>query len=183
MMYEVLHSIVITNGGQMSPYLFELIGLSDQKAVICLFNHYIEHSFAAYPEHKVPYEFFGIFLNMCKDHPSVTVKNDEGTLAGFGMLCSHNPMLAFSHTAEITYFIRPELTGRGLGGQMLEYLVTEGKNVEYPMFLQAFPHLTKAVFGPIKSIVSPSAADPGELQGEKGNYILNVQCRTKQFVS
>jgi L-amino acid N-acyltransferase YncA len=127
MMYEVLHSIVITNGGQMPQYLFELIGLSDQKAVICLFNHYLEHSFAAYQEQKVPHEFFGIFLNMCKDHPSVTVKNDEGTLAGFGMLCSHNPMLAFSHTAEITYFIRPELTGRGVGGQMLEYLVTEGK--------------------------------------------------------
>ncbi|HML26634.1 MAG TPA: N-acetyltransferase family protein, partial [Methanomethylovorans sp.] len=54
-------------------------------------------------------------------------RNNEGVCAGFGMLRPHNPMPAFSHTAEITYFIRPELTGKGLGSQMLEYLVTEGK--------------------------------------------------------
>ncbi|WP_370574264.1 N-acetyltransferase family protein [Methanomethylovorans sp.] len=111
----------------MSQYLLEPIGPSDQNAVIDLFNHYIEHSFAAYPEHKVPYEFFDMFLSMCKDHPSVTVKDNEGMFAGFGMLRSHNPMPAFSHTAEITYFIRPELTGKGLGSQMLDFLIAEGK--------------------------------------------------------
>lgn len=111
----------------MSEYLLEPIGPSDQKDVIDIFNYYIEHSFAAYPEHKVPYEFFGMFLDMCKDHPSVMVRNNEGVCAGFGMLRPHDPMPAFSHTAEITYFIRPELTGKGLGSQMLEYLVTEGK--------------------------------------------------------
>jgi len=127
MVYEVLRTYHRTNGGQMSQYMFGPIGLSDQKAVIDLFNHYIEHSFAAYPEHKVPYEFFNMFLGMCKDYPSVTVKDDEGMLAGFGMLRYHNPIPAFSHTAEITYFIRPELTGKGLGTQMLEYLIAEGK--------------------------------------------------------
>lgn len=111
----------------MFHYLLEPIGPSDQKGVIDIFNHYIEHSFAAYPEHKVPYEFFGMFLDMCKDYSSITVKDSEGTLAGFGMLRPHNPMAAFSHTAEITYFIKPELTGRGLGAQMLEYLLSEGK--------------------------------------------------------
>lgn len=111
----------------MSQYLLEPIGPSDRKAVIDLFNHYIENSFAAYPEHKVPYEFFDMFLSMCKDHPSVTVRDYEGILAGFGMLRPHNPMPAFSHTAEITYFIRPELTGKGLGSQMLDFLIAEGK--------------------------------------------------------
>jgi phosphinothricin acetyltransferase len=80
-----------------------------------------------------------MFLDICKDHPSVMVRNNEGVCAGFGMLRPHNPMPAFSHTAEITYFIRPELTGKGLGSQMLEYLVTDGKKRGISNVLEAFP--------------------------------------------
>jgi L-amino acid N-acyltransferase YncA len=127
----------------MSQYLLEPISISDQKSVIDLFNHYIENSFAAYPEHKVPYEFFGMLLNMCKDHPSVTVKDSKGLLAGFGMLRPHNSLPAFSHTAEVTYFIRHELTGRGIGSQMLEYLLTEGKKCGICNVLASISSLNK----------------------------------------
>jgi phosphinothricin acetyltransferase len=127
----------------MSQYLLEPIGPSDQKAVIDLFNHYIENSFAAYPEHKVPYEFFDMFLSMCKDHSSVTVKDNEGILAGFGMLRPHNPMPAFSHTAEITYFIRPELTGKGLGPLMLDFLIAEGKKCGISQVLASISSLNE----------------------------------------
>ena len=98
----------------------------DRKPVIDLFNYYIENSFAAYPEQPVPYEFFSLFLDACRNYPSVTVRLGDDTVGGFGMLRPHNPMPVFRHTAEITYFLGPDLTGKGIGARMLAYLEAEG---------------------------------------------------------
>jgi L-amino acid N-acyltransferase YncA len=108
-------------------YSLSPITAPDGNAIIDIFNYYIENSYAAYPEHPVPYAFFGMFLEICRNYPSVIVKGTDGTVAGFGMLRPHNPMPAFSHTAEITYFIREDLTGNGLGSRMLDYLEDAGR--------------------------------------------------------
>jgi phosphinothricin acetyltransferase len=68
-----------------------------------------------------------MFLEICKNYPSVVVKDSEKNVAGFGMLRPHNPMPAFRHTAEVTCFIRPGETGKGLGTKMLAFLEAEGK--------------------------------------------------------
>jgi L-amino acid N-acyltransferase YncA len=67
---------------------------TDGRPVIDLFNHYVEHSFAAYPESPVPYEFFDHFLAVAEEYPTVAVRDGEGRLVGFGMLRPHNPMPA-----------------------------------------------------------------------------------------
>jgi phosphinothricin acetyltransferase len=111
----------------VKEYSLGPITAPDGNAVIDIFNYYIENSYAAYPEHPVPYGFFSMFLEICNNYPSVIVKDPEGTVAGFGMLRSHNPMPAFAHTAEITCFIREDLTGNGLGSRMLAYLEEGGR--------------------------------------------------------
>lgn len=111
----------------ISGITFIPVSEDERKPVVDLFNYYIENSFAAYPEQKVPYEFFAVFLESCRNYPSVAAKYPDGTVAGFGLLRAHNPMPAFRHTAEITYFIRPELTGNGLGTKMLGHLEAAGK--------------------------------------------------------
>ena len=68
-----------------------------------------------------------MFLEQVKNYPSVAARLPDGSIAGFGLLRAHNPMPAFRHTAEVTYFLRPEMTGRGLGSRMLAGLETEGK--------------------------------------------------------
>ncbi len=105
----------------MSP-----ISNEDRKAIIDIFNYYVENSFAAYPETKFAYEAFDMFLQMSQGYPTATVKDTHGKVIGFGLLRSHNPMPAFSTTAEITYFIRPEHTGKGIGTKLLKYLEQEG---------------------------------------------------------
>lgn len=111
----------------ISEITFSPITDTERETIVDLFNYYIEHSFAAFPDQKVPYEFFTHFLETCRNYPSVVAKMPDGTVAGFGLLHAHNPMTAFSHTAEITYFIRPDLTGKGLGSEMLARLEDEGK--------------------------------------------------------
>lgn len=108
-------------------YTFHPIGRDDREAIVDIFNYYVENTFAAYPERKVPYEFFDRILEASRGYPTVAVRDSRGELAGFGMLRPYNPMPAFSHTAEISYFVRPELTGRGLGSLILERLEAAGK--------------------------------------------------------
>lgn len=101
----------------------EPVSVEDGNQIIDIFNHYVENSFAAYPERKVPYEFFELFLNMAQGYPFLVAKDGEGTVLGFGLLRPHSPMPAFSRTAEITYFLAPEHTGKGVGGKILDRLL------------------------------------------------------------
>lgn len=99
------------------------ISPDDRESVIDIFNYYIENSFAAYPENKVPYEFFGLFLQSTAGYPTAIVKDENKTVLGFGLLRPHSPIPTLAETAEITYFIRPEYTGKGIGSTIMEYLL------------------------------------------------------------
>jgi phosphinothricin acetyltransferase len=108
-------------------YVFSTISAEDCKEIVDIFNHYIEHSYAAYPEQPVSVDFCAMMMAQSSRYPSVTIKTQDGKIVGFGFLHAHNPMPAFSRTAEITYFIRPEMTGKGIGSQMLALLETSAK--------------------------------------------------------
>ena len=102
------------------------MGAEDREPVIDIFNHYVESSFAAFPETRVPYAAYDMFLQMSGGLPTGVLRDGEGKLLGFGMLRRYNPMPAFAHTAEVSYFIAPEHTGKGLGGRLLAHLEREG---------------------------------------------------------
>jgi len=87
-----------------------------------IFNYYVENSFAAYPENKLPYQAFDILMQMSNGLPTGTIKDQNGKIVGFGMLRMHNPLPTFSHTVEVTYFLHPDYTGQGLGKMLLGFL-------------------------------------------------------------
>ncbi len=97
----------------------------DGTSVIDIFNYYVENTFAAYPEAAVPSEFFGLLMNMCRGYPFLVAKDKHGQALGFCLLRPHNPIPAFSKTAEITYFIAPEHTRKGIGRKMLIRLLED----------------------------------------------------------
>ncbi len=107
----------------------EFVPLSecDQGPIIDIFNHYIENSFAAYSEEKMPYKFIDHFLQMAQGYPAITVRDrDKGELVvGFGFMRAHHPVKTFRRTAEITYFILPEYTRKGIGESIIEYFLGE----------------------------------------------------------
>jgi phosphinothricin acetyltransferase len=108
-------------------YAINAVTPEDREPIMDIFNFYVEKSFAAFPEHKLPYEAFDVFIQMSKGLPTGTIKKQNGKLLGFGMLRTFNPMPVFSHTAEITYFIDKDHTGKGLGKALLEFLEREGR--------------------------------------------------------
>ncbi len=103
-------------------YSISPISNEDRESIMDIFNHYVEKSFAAYPEDSLPYQAFDVFLEMSHGFPTGSIKDQNGRIIGFGMLRTHNPMPAFSHTAEVTYFIHPGHIGKGLGTMLLASL-------------------------------------------------------------
>jgi L-amino acid N-acyltransferase YncA len=108
---------------------FEKMAEGDREAVIDLFNYYIENSFAAYPEKKVPYGLFDQFLALTEGYPAFTVRDEEqaGRIVGFAFLRPYHPLSEFQRAAEITYFIEPGYTGQGIGSRILERITGEAK--------------------------------------------------------
>lgn len=103
-------------------YFISPISIADRESVMDIFNFYVEHSFAAYPDKKLPYAAFDRFLQISEGYPAGTARDANGNVVGFGMLKAHSPMPAFSRTAEVSYFIHPDHTGKGLGRMLLGYL-------------------------------------------------------------
>ena len=108
-------------------YTFSNISEEDRKPVIDIFNYYIENSFAAYLEKKVAYDFFDIFLTLFKGYPSIKAKDSDGRLVGFSFLRAHHPASTFMQTAEVTYFILPDHTRKGIGRYMLDQISKDAK--------------------------------------------------------
>ena len=92
-----------------------------------VFNHYVEHSFAAYPERPLPKETAGLLLKKAEGYPAYVVLDEGRSVAGFGFLHAHQPLPTFRRTAEITYFLRPDACGRGIGSKMLDLLLRDGR--------------------------------------------------------
>ena len=108
---------------------FDRMDEGDREAVIDLFNHYIENSFAAYPEERVPYALFDQFMEMTKGYPAFTARDEarEGHFVGFAFLRPYHPLRSFQRSAEVSCFIEPEYTRRGIGTNMLERIIADAK--------------------------------------------------------
>lgn len=124
-------------------YKLEPVRAEDGNQVIDIFNYYVENSFAAYPEDRVPYEFFQSFLNLTQGCPFLVAKDVSDRIVGFGSLRPYSPMPTFSHAAEITYFFSPEHTSKGLGKQMLDRLITEARRMGIATVLASISSLNQ----------------------------------------
>jgi len=110
-------------------YRLEPVSAEDGNQIIDIYNYYVENSFAAYPESKVPHEFFVFFLNLTQGYPFLVAKDMNGKVIGFGSLRPYSPLPTFSRTAEITNFISPEHTGIGIGQQILDSLLDQARRM------------------------------------------------------
>ncbi len=110
---------------------FSLEKMSEQHrpAVIDIFNYFIRHSFAAYLEEAVDYHFFDHFLTMSRGYPALVLKTGGQQVVGFGFMRPHHLADSLKRAAEVTYFILPEHTRKGLGTALLETFVREARKM------------------------------------------------------
>lgn len=108
---------------------FVPISESDTDAILDVFNYFVEHSYAAYYSKKVGPEYPKRLLSIAARYPVLTVKDDDGRVLGFGLLHPYHPGDCLDKTAELTYFLRPECTNRGIGTRLLAELTNHAKDL------------------------------------------------------
>jgi phosphinothricin acetyltransferase len=111
----------------MASYTFENMSEEHRESVTEIFNHYIINSMAAYPHEPVSKMFFDRFLDMTHGHPALVIIDETGWTVGFAFFHPYRPDPSFRHTAEITCFILPDHTGKGLGTTVLKKLSLMGR--------------------------------------------------------
>ena len=99
--------------------------------VLEIFNYFIKNSFAAYPEDPVPSEFFPKLLQITQGYPSIVVvdKDREDKVIGFAFMRALHPSKTFRRTAELSYFLLPEYTRKGIGHTIMKYLIEESQKI------------------------------------------------------
>ncbi len=125
-------------------YTIEAVAKEDGKAVIDIFNYYVQKSFAAYPDEAVPYEFFQFFLNMAEGYPFLVAKDRKGRVLGFAWLRPHSSIPVFSRTAEITAFLAQDCTRKGLGRALEERLLDAARQKGLSSILAGISSLNSA---------------------------------------
>jgi phosphinothricin acetyltransferase len=98
------------------------MAVADLEEMTGIFNYYVEHTFSTYTEIPVSVEMFDSLMCFSQGYPALTARDDDGVLAGFGILRPYSPIPAFDRTAELTCFLGPGYTGKGIGTIMLEAL-------------------------------------------------------------
>jgi L-amino acid N-acyltransferase YncA len=124
-------------------YTLEEMSNLHRNEVIDIFNYFIQHSFAAYPEDPVDYAFYDCFLELSRGLPSAVARHESGTVAGFAFLRPYHPAKTFTRTAEITYFIIPHHTRMGIGSLMLEELVEKARKLGIDNFVASIASLNE----------------------------------------
>ncbi len=110
-------------------FIFENLERRHSDAVMEIFNYYVENSFAAYPEKRVPVQFFDLLIEKLGNYPAYAIVNPDEGVVGFCSLKPYLPFSTFRETAEISYFIHPSEVGKGAGKQALELLVAKGSEM------------------------------------------------------
>ncbi|HSK10508.1 MAG TPA: GNAT family N-acetyltransferase [Vicinamibacterales bacterium] len=94
-----------------------------RQAVMDIYNHFVDHDFAAYREKRLPYAAYDRFLSMAEGYPAYAAIDLDGAVLGFGFLHPWHPAECFARTAEITYFLAADRTHRGIGSALLSALL------------------------------------------------------------
>lgn len=91
--------------------------------MIDVFNYFVKNSMAAFRDIEVDSSYYERLWLQVDGYPTAVIETQDGELIGFGHLRPFKPVTSLKKTAEITYFILPEHTGRGLGTRTLDHLL------------------------------------------------------------
>ena len=127
----------------MMSYHFEDISADHRNSIVDIFNYYVINSFAAFPSVPVGNEIFERFKNMAGGYPFKVINFNGKEIVGFAFLHPYHPADSLLKTAEITYFILPGHTGKGLASEILYNFIDECRKREITNLLASISSLNE----------------------------------------
>lgn len=108
-------------------YALEPMREEHRHPVMEIFNHFIQNTFAAYPEAPLGESVYDQFLAIARRYPATVVKDGGQNIVGFALLQPYHAADSFRRTAVATYFILPEHTRKGIGAMILDAFISEAR--------------------------------------------------------
>jgi L-amino acid N-acyltransferase YncA len=100
---------------------------TDLAAILMIYNHYILNSTATFHSRKMSQKELEEFLFVSHPkYPSFLIKdNDE--MIGYCFLTQYKKRQAYDRSAELSIYLKPEFTGKGIGPVALDHLEAAAK--------------------------------------------------------
>lgn len=135
-----MHPSQLSLPGVPAPVRFRPAADGDETPLAAIFNYYVEHTLAAFPERPVSVDAMHELLLQGASLAVLTVTVEDGppeapggpateNVAGFGLLRPHSRFSTFDHAAEIAAFLAPERTGLGLGRALYDRLMDQARRL------------------------------------------------------
>jgi len=115
----------------------------DLEEMAAIFNDYVEHSLATWTETPVSVDRFEELMCFAPDYPAFVARDEDGVMAGFGLLRPYSSIPAFDRAAEMTCFLKQEFTGQGIGRKLLAALESDATKLGVTTIISMLSSLNK----------------------------------------
>lgn len=108
-------------------YYIRKIKEEDGKAIVDIYNYFIDNSYTTYLEEPLDYSSFEALKALAIGSAFYVVDTAEKEVAGFGLLKKYQDMECFKRAAEVSYSILPKHAGKGLGTMLFTHLIDDAR--------------------------------------------------------
>lgn len=134
---------VVGHGTRVDGVQLRPVAAGDWEAVARIFNHYVEHTFSAYPDRPVDESLFRDRYGTHQEYPFLVAELD-GAVVGFAYLAPFHGAGTMRRSATVTYFLDPDHTGVGIGSRLLDRLLGDGCRIGIANFMAHVSSLNDA---------------------------------------
>lgn len=107
----------------------------DAEAICAIYNHYIENTIITFEEIPVTAaQMRERIKTIAQTHPWLVCELD-GEMAGYAYASKWKDRSAYKHTAEVTVYLHPEKTAKGIGNALYSELFTHLEQQDMHMLL------------------------------------------------
>jgi L-amino acid N-acyltransferase YncA len=159
---------------------FSPVTNTDIEAILAIYNHYILNSTATFHSEilsKNDLEEF-LFVSYPK-YPSYLIKNNDDII-GYCFLTQYKKRQAYDRSAEVSIYLKPEVTGKGVGLTALNHLETAAKKAGIHVLVGTICGENRASIGLMEKAGYSRCAHLKNI-GEKFGKILDVVVYQKEI--
>lgn len=95
--------------------------------ILEIVSYYMVNSFSAVREEPIGSDYFDFLLTLTESYPTVVCVDEYDQVLGFAFLRAYHPAPTVQQTAIVTIFVKPGLTGRGIGSGIMNQLLIQAR--------------------------------------------------------
>jgi phosphinothricin acetyltransferase len=105
-------------------------GVGDQTSILEIYNEAVLHTTATFDTEPRTLEQQSAWFGRHGERHPVLVAEEDGEVVGWASLSAWSDRRAYDDTAEISLYVRADKRGRGIGKDLMNAIMEEGRKAE-----------------------------------------------------